>query len=350
MFIYSGGCNLKRLDYNFVSMILILSRPDDLSTDVVCDWISALGGRYLRINEADLRTPNVPFALRRTENGASSIYFGSDALLYDPDEVNVVWYRKWYYCSDFEEYFTLTENKVWASTLVDHMLREDAALGDAFFDTLADKHWLDNPVDIRRARKQKQLDLASKVGLLVPDTLITNSREEARRFLAEKGRIISKPLSEIVRYVGDGYLYVSFTREVAEEMLACAPEFFFTSLFQELIEKRADIRVYYLDGEVFPMAIFSQADARTALDFRDYIHDKPNRQVPCRLPGPVIESIRRLMSALGLVNGSIDLIHTKKGEHVFLEVNPVGQFGMTSIPCNYQLEKRIATYLIKYDQ
>ena len=31
---------------------------------------------------------------------------------------------------------------------------------------------------------------------------------------------------------------------------------------------------------------------------------------------------------------------------VFLEVNPVGQFGMVSLPCNYQLEKRIAQYLI----
>jgi hypothetical protein len=37
---------------------------------------------------------------------------------------------------------------------------------------------------------------------------------------------------------------------------------------------------------------------------------------------------------------------TKKGEYVFLEVNPIGQFGMVSAPCNYNLEKKIAQYLI----
>ncbi len=331
-------------------MILILSRPEDLSTDTVCDWISALGGRYLRINEADLRTSHFPFTLRRTENGTSSIRFGFDALSYNPDEINVIWFRKWYFYRDFDEYFTLTDNKVWASTLVNHMQKEQAAIGDAFFDTLSDKHWLDNPIDVRRNKKQKQLDLAAKAGLLVPDSLITNSREEAKKFLAEKGRIISKPLSDIVRFNGENYVYITFTREVTDELLINSPEFFFTSLFQELIEKRADIRVFYLDGKVFAMAIFSQADPRTSFDFRNYIHDKPNRAVPYRLPFSVIESIRFLMNSLSLATGSIDLIHSKKGEYIFLEVNPMGQFGMTSIPCNYQLEKKIAQYLIKYDK
>jgi hypothetical protein len=38
-------------------------------------------------------------------------------------------------------------------------------------------------------------------------------------------------------------------------------------------------------------------------------------------------------------------------ELVFLEINPVGQFGMVSHPCNYYLEKRIAQNLInsKYE-
>ena len=32
------------------------------------------------------------------------------------------------------------------------------------------------------------------------------------------------------------------------------------------------------------------------------------------------------MSELGLVFGAVDLIRTPAGEHVFLEVNPVGEF------------------------
>lgn len=331
-------------------MILILSRSTEHSTDMVCDWLSTLGGRYLRINESDLRTMGIPFALRRREKGIPTVSFGNEALSYSPDDINVVWYRKWYNPIDFEEFFDLTDNKVWASTLVNHMQKEELAIGDGFFDTLSGKHWLDSPSDVRRHRKQKQLDLAVKAGLLIPDSLITNSRKEAKLFLAEKGRIISKPLSDILAFNEESYVYITFTREVTDELLSNSPEFFFPTLFQELIEKRADIRVFYLHGEIFAMAIFSQVDQRTSIDFRNYIHDKPNRTVPYRLPTQVTEAIRYLMKMLGLANGSIDLILTRKKEHIFLEVNPTGQFGMTSIPCNYQLEKKIAQYLMKYDK
>jgi D-alanine-D-alanine ligase-like ATP-grasp enzyme len=48
------------------------------------------------------------------------------------------------------------------------------------------------------------------------------------------------------------------------------------------------------------------------------------------------------MKDLDLESGSIDMVFTQDGEFVFLEVNPIGQFGMTSYPCNYFLEKIIA--------
>lgn len=40
------------------------------------------------------------------------------------------------------------------------------------------------------------------------------------------------------------------------------------------------------------------------------------------------------------------MVFTKKEEYIFLEVNPVGQFNMTSVPCNYNLEKIIAQKLV----
>jgi D-alanine-D-alanine ligase-like ATP-grasp enzyme len=52
------------------------------------------------------------------------------------------------------------------------------------------------------------------------------------------------------------------------------------------------------------------------------------------------------MDNFNLNTGSIDIIKDNNGEYIFLEVNPVGQFGMTSIPCNFYLEKKIAEYLI----
>jgi glutathione synthase/RimK-type ligase-like ATP-grasp enzyme len=115
------------------------------------------------------------------------------------------------------------------------------------------------------------------------------------------------------------------------------------------VPKAYEIRTFYLDGTCYSMAIFSQADPQTRVDFRRYNLDHPNRTVPYRLPETIEARIRETMDALGLVTGSLDLIRRPDGGFVFLEVNPVGQFGMVSGPCHYQLERRIAEFLIDKD-
>ena len=52
------------------------------------------------------------------------------------------------------------------------------------------------------------------------------------------------------------------------------------------------------------------------------------------------------MKKSNLDTGSIDIVVTKKEEYVFLEVNPVGQFGWVSSNCNYYLEEKVANYLM----
>ena len=52
------------------------------------------------------------------------------------------------------------------------------------------------------------------------------------------------------------------------------------------------------------------------------------------------------MDSLNYNMGSLDVIKTKEGKYVFLEINPYGQFGMTSVPCNYYLDEKIAKFLI----
>lgn len=52
------------------------------------------------------------------------------------------------------------------------------------------------------------------------------------------------------------------------------------------------------------------------------------------------------MNELELKTGSIDFILSKTDEYVFLEVNPVGQFGMVSELCNYSLYNKFADFVI----
>src|SRR6202007_234 len=89
------------------------------------------------------------------------------------------------------------------------------------------------------------------------------------------------------------------------------PERFAPSLFQELIDKEYEVRVFYLAGDAadtathYAMAIFSQSDPQTQTDFRRYNRDRPNRTVPYRLAPETALRLRRLMDDLGLETGSI---------------------------------------------
>ncbi len=95
------------------------------------------------------------------------------------------------------------------------------------------------------------------------------------------------------------------------------------------------------------MAIFSQNDDKTKVDYRNYNIEKPNRCAPYSLPQSVESKLFSLMKKIGLNMGSIDMIVTKNTEFVFLEVNPTGQFGWVSENCNYYLEQEIVNCLIK---
>lgn len=87
------------------------------------------------------------------------------------------------------------------------------------------------------------------------------------------------------------------------------------------------------------MAILSQSDEKTKIDFRKYNEEKPNRNVPFKLPDDIDQKIKQLFKYLDLNTGSVDLIVDHQENFYFLEINPVGQFGMVSYPCNYFLEK-----------
>jgi len=121
----------------------------------------------------------------------------------------------------------------------------------------------------------------------------------------------------------------------------------FPSLFQRSINKKYELRIFYLDSDFYSMAIFSQSNIKTKTDFRNYDENKPNRCVPFTLPLDIKNKLDLFMRRKNYKTGSIDMLVDHNDNFIFLEVNPIGQFGMTSYPCNYYLEKKVAEYLCK---
>lgn len=93
------------------------------------------------------------------------------------------------------------------------------------------------------------------------------------------------------------------------------------------------------------MAIFSQDEIEASIDFRNYNSSKPLKQVPYSLPKELEDKLNKLTQKMKLNTGSIDMIVDEFGNYTFLEINPIGQITMTSQPCNYYLEKKIAECL-----
>jgi len=190
--------------------------------------------------------------------------------------------------------------------------------------------------------------MAKKVGLNLPETLITTSKKELLNFFLKHERIITKPIHNgYFGYEHGGKRYdCKGTILVSAEMISNMNEVFCPSLFQEYIPKQVELRIFYFDKVFFPMAIFSQLDTKTRFDFRNYNYQKPNRCVPYILSNVLENRLLDLMKRLRLNTGSIDIILTPEGEEVFLEVNPTGQFGWVSENCNYNIYKFIAEKLM----
>jgi glutathione synthase/RimK-type ligase-like ATP-grasp enzyme len=73
-------------------------------------------------------------------------------------------------------------------------------------------------------------------------------------------------------------------------------------------------------------AIDSQSRPRARNDWRRDGVALIDAWKPYTLPEPVRVRVLKLMDALGLNYGALDFIVTPEGRHVFLEVNPVGEF------------------------
>lgn len=181
--------------------------------------------------------------------------------------------------------------------------------------------------------------------LQIPPTLVTNQKATLQDFLYKHKEIIIKPLSEGTRFNINGQFYKIYTEKLNHEIADQLSDRFFPTLFQKCIKKKYEIRAFYLNGNIYSMALFTSLHEETNVDHRSYKQHNTIRSVPYQLPSEIEEKIKALMSFLKLDTGSLDIIKGIDDEFYFLEINPAGEFGELSYICNYYLEKEIADYL-----
>ncbi len=303
-------------------MILIISHRLDFTTDFVVNILNDRAVPYRRFNCEDILENDVnveiasDFSCRILgETRFDSVWFRRTKL---PDVGNLPISDQRYLLVEF-----------------DNFLKNLFATIDAT--------WLSDPFLVYRAEnKIYQLKAARQVGFQVPETLVTTSKDELRKFYAfHRGDLIVKPISQT--RVSNDEPKVIFTNLLKSEVMDQIDQLDLTPcIFQRRVPKSYELRVTVVGDNVFAAAVDSQSDEESSVDWRR----KRLRFVPYQLPSVIKNQCVVLLKLLGLGFGAIDLIYTPDNEYVFLEINPNGQWVWIETETSLKISDAIINYLL----
>ena len=298
--------------------VLIITKSDDnQSVDSVIAAIEHHGARAFRFDTDRFPTEIRLIAEYLKDSERLQLISAKDQL--DLREVSAIWHRR-------------LEIGGRIPSSIDPQLRM-ASMGESnrtvkgMLESLHAFRMDHEPLIRHAENKQIQLQVARKLGLDTPRTLITNDPEAVRAFerSCENG-IVTKMLSSFAVYE-DGMERVVFTNPVSRADLADLDGLKFCPMtFQEQLSKELELRTTVVGDRVFTAALDSQVSAAAQYDWRKDGAGLLKHWRKFELPRNVEQRLLRLMDHFGLNYGAIDFILTPEGRYVFLEINPVGEF------------------------
>lgn len=300
--------------------VLILSVSNDTATDEVVDWLAFYKQKVVRVNYGQWDSFDFEWTL---DDGV--LLFNGKKIL----DVTATWFRRGF----------LLEEISGKDSIEGHLLLEKQSIVRLFYSQLILKNHIGHPFK-SRLDKLDVLAIAHQIGFSIPKSLYSSDFTKVKAFsTAMKSGLVTKPVTDAPVLVEAGQHRVFYTSSVESDDLDrhLAP-----ALFQERIDAELEIRVFFLKGRSYSMAIFPES---SKLDIRSAWQDGHLVSSPYQLPEAIEDKIDKLMSKIGLNCGSIDLLLGKNGLYYFLEVNPVGQFQFLSKLCGYGLEREIARLL-----
>lgn len=309
--------------------VLIVTQPFDATADYVVAELHERGVPVFRCNPGDFPR-RLTLAARLGDGWAGSLHLPGRKL--SLADIGCGWYRR---PSTFEFPEELsTEERRWCGA--------EARLGLGGV-LAAVPRWLNHPSDIARAEyKPLQLANARAVGLTVPDTVITNDADEARRFAEEHGQVVYKPLSAVGVSENDEYRLVYANRVTADDITDTVTAT--AHLFQTWIDKAFEVRLTVVDDDFFAVRIDAESPA-AAIDWRtDYDH---LRYMLIETPEGIRLAVSRLLDSLRLRFTAMDFVVTPDGDWVFLEANQNGQWGWLQDATGAPIAAAIAHALTK---
>jgi hypothetical protein len=293
----------------------VLTNSRDETADFLTAKLQELEFRFVRLDTD--RLPNT-VSLSATHSSSRLVVAGEE---YTADSFSHVWLRR-----PQPLVIELSSDRAENS----HTKQEWSAAIEGWLARIPTYRWINHPAaNATASYKIEQLFRASQMGLRVPDTLVTQSSNEATKFYySHDGAIVVKPITS-------GYIEredpdkdtVIYTQPVTLERLglfaSCAT---CPTLLQERINKKQDIRVIIVDEDVHAVAL-TTAKANTAqpVDVREnnFIDIAYS---PTKLPDVIKALIRDYVRSYNLRFAAIDMAVDDRDRWIFFELNPNGQW------------------------
>ncbi|MDR2651465.1 MAG: grasp-with-spasm system ATP-grasp peptide maturase [Prevotellaceae bacterium] len=312
---------------------VIFSENSDYSTSVIMKWMFFLGKDVVRINRDDSK-----LSVERMNNDEILLNtsFGNVNIC----KTDICWFRR---AGSFSIVFLKPDER--NSNIRSFEIQEQKSIHESIiYWVMNNCKYIANPFTSDVSKIDVLLKVQS-VGINCPEWIITDNKRNLIKFAEIHKTLVIKTFNTL-NYTEGNTSFKNLTKLLTKREINTMPDKFEPLFFQKYIEKKYELRAFFFEDKFFTMAIISQNDDKTAVDFRNYNNEKPNRRIPFQLPYEYETKLKLLSQSLSLDTGSFDILVDKNDNYYFLEVNPVGQFGMTSIPCNYNIEKFIAETLI----
>ena len=296
-------------------MLVILTNSEDATANYLC-------GR--------LRRENLPFARLDTDVLTDSLeieYSEFRTIMHlakgslAPEDVSNIWLRR------PREISTSVGDDV-AERI--HTRAEWAEALEGFLSQIPIQKWMNHPTyNVMASHKIEQLTRAAGVGLRTPATIVTQSSETFKAFWKKYcGKAVVKPLASgfLERATPEQDTNI-FTNQVELENMSFIERIkHCPTLFQELIDKREDVRVTVIDGDIHAVSMIAkEPNGSQLLDIRrDNMRDV--QYSPVEPPQSVQKALLALVNSYNLRFAAIDFGIDRLGEWVFFEINPNGQW------------------------
>ncbi len=203
--------------------------------------------------------------------------------------------------------------------------------------------WISDYWNIMKVGNSKpyQLQLAVKLGLKIPRTLVTSNSKDAERFvLGTHANCVTKPFTDAT-VIKDGLTNSMFTTRIDKSSINFNGLNLTPMIFQEEI-LGVDVRVTVIGNEVFPCRIDKNASAQKEVDWRRIQLDNVlTYSLDTEFPDSLAHSCLEMVRILELEFGAFDFMKVGN-DYYFLEINPNGQWGFVELEAGIQISQSFA--------